>query len=319
MKTGRIRKKETPPPAPEPTPLTSSPPRPGTAQPVGTQAQKPFRISWLVAVPFAIFVVGVLLLIIFGGKKADEWVQATRVDGAYTAAVTIFGPQVSRAERWESECLNDPTCAVLAGTCIQKDTGNSREELADEYEEYAYNIYHEETYQQVYEAQGTEFVITSLGSDDWWQGDLHYVLQEELDQESCQLTQYTVWVDDPNNSAQEIEVYLSDCEVWDHVTVYQRVYEQASWCQVDVTTMVQFGQQSQQGAGYDIVWPTVSVPEGGRTEQAFEGQVTFLGDDYTYTVNTTDPAQYQDYLAGGYYIGLDDGKPFTVRKNPPRK
>jgi hypothetical protein len=267
----------------------------------------------MLAIPLII----VLLLVIFGGKKADEWVPATRAEGVYTTTVTVFGPQVSQEEGWESECRTDANCAVLAGTCIQKDTGNAREEWVDEYEEYAYNIYYEETYQEVYEAQGAEFSITSLGSDDWWQDDFHYVLQEELDRDSCQLSDYTIWVDDPDNSTQEIEVYLSDCEVWDHVTVYERVYEQAAWCQVRKTTMIQMGQQTQQGTGQTVRWAQVSMPEGGRTEQAFEGQVTFGGDDYTFTVTTTDPAKYQDYLVGGYYIGLDDGEPFTVRKNPP--
>jgi hypothetical protein len=318
MKTGRTRKKETPPPAPEPTPPQASLPASTVGRPAAPAERKPFRISWLFAVPFGILVIGVLLLIIFGGKKADEWVKVTRADGAYTTTVTVFGPMQALEERWQSECDNDPNCAVRPGTCFLKDTGASHEELVDEYEEYAYNIYYEETYQQVYEAQGIEFAVTSLGGDDWWQDDLHYVLQEELELESCQLSDYTVWVDDPNNATQEIEVYLSDCEVWDHVTVYERVYEQQFWCQVDVTTMVQVDQQSQQGTGYEILWSQVSVPQGGRTEQAFEGQVTFLGDDYTYTVSTTDPAQYQDYVTGEYYIGLDDGKPFTVRKNPPR-
>jgi hypothetical protein len=317
MKTGRIRKKETPPPAPEPASPTSSRPPRIAARPARAQARKPFRLGWLIAVPFVIFVVAMVLLIIFGGKKADDWVKVTRAEGTYTTTMTVFGPQVTVAERWEAECLDDPTCTIQAGTCVRRDTDRSREELADEYEEYAYNIYYEETYEQPYEARGAEFVTTSLGSDDWWQDEFHYVLQEVLDQESCQLTNYTVWVEDPANSAQEIEVYLSDCEVWDHVRVYERVYEQASWCKVDVTTMVQVAQQSESGAGYPIQWPQVAVPDGGRTEQAFEGRVTFLGDDYTYTASTTDADKYTGYLTDEYYLGLDDGEPFTVRQNPP--
>ncbi|MEJ2209831.1 MAG: hypothetical protein P8129_12435, partial [Anaerolineae bacterium] len=164
--------------------------------------------------------------------------------------------------------------------------------------------------------QGTEFVVTSLGQDDWWEENLHYVLEEELDTDSCQYTEYTTWVDDPDDAAQEMEVYLSECEVWDHVVVYERVYEQANWCACDLITLVEVGQEVQQGSGLSIRWPTPAAPAGGRTEQSFQATVTFLGDDYTYTTTTDDVATYQDYLTGQYYIGLDEGEPFRVSKNP---
>jgi hypothetical protein len=199
-----------------------------------------------------------------------------------------------------------------------KDTDTYSDTVVDEYDEYAYNIYYEETHEQVYEAAGTEFAVTQLKADDWWQENLHYVLEEELDQQSCQYTNYTLWVDDPQDSTQEIEVYLAECEVWDHVTVYERVYDQNAWCQCDITTLVQVGQQTDSGSGANIVWVDPTVPAGGHTERAFQGRVTFLGDDYTFTTTTEDVGQYQDYLTGLTYLGIRDGKAVTVSKNPPR-
>jgi hypothetical protein len=98
--------------------------------------------------------------------------------------------------------------------------------------------------------------------------------------------------------------------------VKERVYDQKSWCQCDVTTLVEIGQQTEQGTGLDIAWPNPNIPSGGRTERAFKGQATFLGDDHSYTTTTDDLAKYQDYLMSTYYIGLRDGKPVTVSKNP---
>jgi hypothetical protein len=141
-------------------------------------------------------------------------------------------------------------------------------------------------------------------------------LEEELDSGSCQYTTYTTWVDDPDDDTLEIEVYLSECEVWDHVTVYERVYDQGNWCACDVIAEVELGQEVQQGIGSSIRWPNPVVPAGGRTERAFEGTVTFQGDDYTYTTTTEDPSTYQAYLTSQYYIGLDDGEPIRVSKNP---
>jgi hypothetical protein len=322
MKTGRVRTKEQPPeeqaaparPPVAPPPATRPPlrPTPGKANKVPTGV-------WIVGALFVIFVCFIMIMTVFGRKKADEWVPVTRANGEWTTTVTLFGPQVTMEERWESECTAAANATVRPGTCVMKDTQRYNDTVVDEYDEYAYNIYHEETYDQVYEASGTEFAATQLKTDNWWKENLHYVLVEELDKDSCQYTNYTVWVDDPQNKAQQIEVYLSDCEVWDHVTVYERVYEQASWCQCDVTTLVQMGQQSEQGTGLDVRWPNPIVPAGGRTEQSFKGQVTFLGSDQTYATTTQDLAQYQAYLTGQYYLGLRDGKPVSVSNNPPQK
>jgi hypothetical protein len=323
MKTGRVRKKEGEPPPekkeeaqPQPAKKTAKPalkPRPSTA----TTAQKSSP-PWLILGGLAAVLICLVAFFAFllGNNRADDWVKVSRANGEWTTIVTVLGPQVTVEERWQADCQQDPQGTVQAGTCVLKDTDEYQDTVVDEYEEYAYHIYYEETYAQVYEASGTEFVETRLQNDDWWQEDLHYVLEEELDRESCVYTSYTVWVDDRQDSTQEVEVYLSECEVWDHVTVYERIYEQAAWCQCDVTNLVQIGVQREEGTGGDVRWPQPRVPAGGRTERAFEGEVTFLGDDWGYTVTTEDVAQYQDYLSQEYYIGLKDGKPIKVRRRP---
>lgn len=330
MKTGRVRKKEKAPPPPQPEQEPARPkPKPAASKPSarprpasGGGAGSPGRpangkiVFTLLGGLFGCFALVMILFTILGGKKADAWVPATRADGQWTATVKILGPQAAREERWESDCRAAPQATIVASTCILKDTQRYNDRVVDDYEEYAYNIYYEETYQQVYEARGTEFVVTHLGTDDWWEENLHYVLEEELDTDSCQYTSYTTWVDDPDDMAQEIEVYLAECEVWDHVIVYERVYEQANWCGCDLITLVEAGQEVQQGIGASVRWPNPAVPAGGQTERAFQGTVTFLGDDYAYTTTTDDVATYQDYLASQYYIGIDDGKPFRVSKNP---
>lgn len=313
-----VPKPETPPP-PKPS-HKPQPQKPSTVKPaqsaVGIRARKSPSIGCIVA-PIALFVVGIFLIILlFGGKKADEWIKVTRASGEWTTTTTIFGPQVQVDERWEADCVSQPNGAVRAGTCILKDTDTYQDKVVDDYEEYVYNIYYEELEQTTYQVRGTEFVVTALGRDDWWEDNLHYSRVEELDKDSCEYTDYTVWVDDPQDKTQEIEVYLAECEVWDHIVVEERLYDQKDWCQCDITTLVQLGQQSERGSGFNIRWPSPTVPQGGRAEQAFKGQVTFLGDDYTYTTTTDDLAKYQDYLQDQYYIGIRSGKPSAISKNP---
>jgi hypothetical protein len=234
----------------------------------------------------------------------------------WTTTVTVLGPQVQIQEMWETECINDPNGKVRIGTCILQDAKTYQDRVVDDYEEYAYNIYYEETTAQPYQAQGTNFTVTALGSDSWSENNLYYTRQEELDKGSCDYTNYTIWIDDPQDKTQQVEVYLSECEVWDHIVVKERVYDQKSWCQCEMTTLVQVGSQSEQGTGLDVQWPNPVVPAGGRTEQSFKGQVTFLGSDYTYTTTTDDIARFHDYMTSQYYIGLNDGKPIKVSKNP---
>lgn len=329
MKTGRVRKKEgaTPEPkepAPRKEPATKpaaskpSRPRPSTRKtPAKSPARKtkpPYLILAIMGAIFVCFVIFIIIMNLRGG--ADEWVEANRANGSWTATITVFGPQVQVIEMWENECIQEPNGTVRAGTCVRKDAKTHQDKVVDDYEEYAYNIYYEETWSEVYQAQGTNFTITSLGTDDWWEGDLHYTRVEELDEGSCEYTNYAVWVDDPNNKSQESEVYLAECEVWDHVVVKERVYDQTEWCQCDVTTLTEIGRQSEQGTGVSVRWPNPIVPRGGNTERSFKGQVTFLGDDHSYTTTTDNWEQYQDYLTDQYYIGLKDGKPVKVSKNP---
>jgi hypothetical protein len=332
MKTGRVRRKEQAPKKAKQRKSAETKPASSTGSPAkrrASTASAPGSISyrlkqiptglWVMGGLFAVIICVFLSLVVFGGKKADRWVPVTTATGRWTTTTAVFGPQVTVEEAWEADCTSNPNGSVRPGTCVLKDTTAYHDTVVDEYDEYAFNIYYEETYSQIYEAQGTDFRPTTLKTDDWWQETLHYSLQEELDQDTCQYTNYTTWVDDPDDATQEMEVYLSDCEVWDHVTVTERVYEQKSWCQCDVTSLVQIGQQSQQGTGLDVRWPSPNVPAGGQSEQSFKGQVTFLGDKTTYTSTTEDLSVYQNYLTDDYYIGLREGKPVAVSKNPPKK
>ena len=326
MKSGRVRKKKQPAretkPAPETAP-SPSPGRPSATKPgrvIGgapRRALSPLLFFGILAAIVVCIVILVILMVSRGG--ADEWIKATQADGTWTTTVTLLGPQVATQERWEPDCLSDPNGAVRSGTCVSRDTDTYHDTVIEDYEEFAYEIYFEETWDRIYQAQGSEFVGTNFGSDDYWENSLHYTREEELDRDSCQYTEYTVWVDDRQDSSQEVEVYLAECEVWDHVTVSERIYDQGQWCQCEVTTLVPMGQDVNQGMSRTVSWPEASVPPGGRSERGFSGSVTLEGEGYTYTTETDDLNQYMDCLTNQYYIGLDNGEPVTVRKNPPRE
>jgi hypothetical protein len=336
MKTGRVRKKAQPTPQEEAPDKSVAPDKPAKKK-----SKKPYRPKgssgrsvkgsgrtppkksaspyWFFGIFGAVFVAFVIFVVIMARRgRASEWIEVTRANGSWTTTAMVLSPQVKIDERWEVECTSDSNARVRVCSCIQKDTDTYRDTVVDDYEEYAYDIYYEETWDKTYETRGTGFVVTTLGSDDWWEGDLHYTRQEELDKSACEYTDYTVWVDDPQSSSQEIEVYLAQCEVWDHVVVEERVYDQKLWCQCEVMTLVEIGQQTEQGTGMDVNWPNPIAPAGGQIERGFKGQVIFLGDDYTYTTTTDDLSKYLDYLTTQYYIGLKDGEPVTVSKNPDR-
>jgi hypothetical protein len=332
MKTGRVRKRAQPTPQEE-TPDKATPDKPAKKskrpyRPKGSsgrsvkgsgRAPTPKSASpyWFFGIFGAVFVAFLVFVIIMARRgRAEDWVEVTRANGSWTTTATVFGSQVQTNERWAADCVSEANATVRIGSCIQKDTDTYRDTIVDDYEEYAYDIYYEETSDETYETRGATFVVTTLGSDDWWEGNLHYTREEELDKSACEYTTYTVWVDDPQNSSQEIEVYLAQCEVWDHIVVEERVYDKKSWCQCEIVTPVEIGQRSEQGTGMDVDWPNPSVPSGGHVERAFKGQVIFRGDDYSYTATTEDLSEYLEYLTRQYYIGLRDGKPVTVSTNP---
>ncbi len=335
MKTGRVRKKA------QPTPQEEAPDRPtamdkpakkktskrpyrpkrssgrsvkGSGRTPARKSSSPYWLFGILGVGFVGFLIFVIIMARRG--RAEDWIEVTRTNGSWTTTATVLAPQVQIDERWEVDCRSDVNATVRAGSCIQKDTDTYRDTVLDDYEEYAYDIYYEETWDKTYETRGTEFVVTTLGNDDWWEGNLHYTREEELDKSACGYTTYTLWVDDPQDRSQEIEVYLAECEVWDHIVVEERVYDQKMWCQCEVATLIEMGQQSEQGTGMDVNWPNPIVPAGGRVERAFEGQVIFLGDDYTYTTTTDDLSEYLGYLTMQHYIGLRDGEPVSVSRNP---
>jgi hypothetical protein len=329
MKTGRVRSKEAAPvaqaaptapkgdQAPKDTQAAVAPPPSSQPPAAPAQTRAPGNlVLWVFIGIVAVIACIVLLMLIRGGTKPDAWVPASRASGEWTTGVTVMGPQLTIQQAWQTDCTNGGG-AVRAETCVSRDTGRWNDQPSDQYDEYAYNIYYDETWQKPYQAEGAEFVTTTLGGDDRIQGSRRYVTQEQLKNDSCQQTEYTVWVDDPQSAQQEIEVYLLECEVWNRVTVYDQVQDQ--WCQCEVTQLVSLGETNNQGTGFDILWPQPVLPSGGRSEQSFSGRVMFVGEDYTFTVTTTDPRQYQEYLSGQYYIAIKDGRPISVSRTPPGK
>ncbi len=338
MKTGRVRKKAEPSPPKETAPDTPSPveeaapirppSQPGeslrpaqTARPAAASAvpRGPISIGCIFAAVVAVIAILAIAALLSASGGDQEWIEATQAAGTWTTTTVVIGPQVAVQEQWETDCIKDPNGTVRPGTCTMEDSDSYREEVREDYDEYAYDIYFEETWEKIYQSQGTQFVEATLGSDDWWEGNTHYTRVEELDPESCTYTEYTIWVDDPSDTSQEVEVYLSECEVWDHVTATERIYDQRLWCQCDVTSFVELTRQSDQGSGFAIHWPEPPLPAGGRAEESFSGQVTFRGDDQTFTVSTDDPAQYRDFLNSQYFIGVKNDRPVTVSKSPPTK
>jgi hypothetical protein len=325
MKTGRIRSKEEMPEEPKPVPEGgASPPVPGPAPesvvssggPAPAAKQTPLILIAFVAACVCIALV-VLLMALRGCGGAQEWVPATQVTGNWTAGVQLFAPQVQTNETWQTSCQNAQGILQQA-TCVSRPTGRFKAQPSRTYDEYVANSYYDETWRKTYDAQGTEFVITQLGGNDRVENDQRLVSQEFLKEDSCQQTEYTVWVDDPQSSTLQIEVYLDDCEVWQHVTVYDS--EQALWCQCQITVLAPMPVQSAQGTGLQVSYPTLLIPEGGKSEQSFEASVTFVGGDGKYSLvrTTSDPAQYRDWLTTPYYLGIRDGRAVNLSTQPQK-
>lgn len=322
MKTGRVRSKQEAPagePAPEATPQepTLVTPAPSSAAETAPAAGRApgNRMVWVFLGVGAVIACIVLVLVLRGCGGPKEWVPASRVTGGWTTAVQVFAPQAQIRDTWQTDCESSQGI-VQQASCELRDTGQFGNSPSSTYDEYAFNLYWEETWDKVYQAQGTDFVVTQLGGDERIEDGKRLVSQEQLKKETCQQTAYTVWVDDPQDTSQEQEVYLFECEVWNHVTVFDPL--QAQWCQCQVTALVPLGVQRSEGTGLGVEWPQVRLPGGGQTEESFSGKVTFAGGDYTYTVTTTDLQQYQEYLSGQYYIAVRNGRPTGVTTTPSR-
>lgn len=323
MKTGRARSKEEM-PAEGPKPVAEgqqqppAPVLPAGGAPPGTVQPQPGHNRTIqlvfVAVVAVIACIAFFLLMKSCGRT-DEWVQATKVDGTWTTGVQLFAPQVQARETWQTACTGSQG-VVQQATCLLKPTGKFLSQPSRTYDEYAFNSYYDETYQKTYDARGDEFVVSQLGGDDRVVNNQRLVSKEYVKAGTCQETQYTVWVDDPQDSTQELEVYLQDCEIWQTVTVYDS--EQAPWCQCLVTVLVATAKETNQGAGITVTYPALLIPQGGKAEQSFEASVTFVGGDgrYSTTQTTTDPAQYRAWLTAPYYLGIRDGKVVRLSNQP---
>ncbi len=326
MKTGRVRSKEEM-PAEEPRPVPegeASPPVPGptpesvasTGEPAPAAKRTPLIVIALIAACACIALV-VLLLALRSCGGAQEWVPATQVTGNWTAGVQLFAPQVQTRETWQSGCTGAQGI-VQQATCVLRPTGQFKDQPSRTYDEYVANSYYDETWSKTYDAQGTDFVVTQLGGGDRVENVQRLVSKEYLKDDTCQQTEFTVWVDDPQNSAQQVEVYLYDCEVWQNVTVYDS--EQAPWCQCLVSVLAPMPVQSAQGTGLQVAYPTLLIPEGGKSEQSFEASVTFVGGDGKYSLvrTTSDPAKYRDWLTTPYYLGIRDGRVVNLSTQPQK-
>ena len=325
MKTGRRRKKapspappeQAPPSEPEAaTPSTPAPPRAQVKKPAAARQppQVPPRVAkpWLfILIALVVFACLSVLIIraCLGPRSAPVTYLPATADGSWATEVRLVVPQVQVEDGWRSDCEADARCTVVPGTCeVRERADKYTERQVDDYDEYAYNIYYEETEGLLYEAATDDFVVTQLNeSKDWWEGDLHYFAEEWLDRETCQYTNYTVWITDPEDTDYEIEVILSECEVWDHVVVKERVEGQEEYCQTENLGAVAVQDTlTQQGTGAAVEWPGAVPPTGGELEREFEGTVTFRANGTRHTVRVTDADEYIRYLTVPHYLGVDE-------------
>jgi hypothetical protein len=289
MKTGRRRKKEEtqdadklPPKAPDAKPVSFSPPSgaPDRTPTRPSTARTPARSSTARLLPILIG----LVVLAFGGVICSRSCLGPKTEPVTYLPATAEGS-------WTT------TVNVLASEGM----GESAERVVDDYDEYAYNIYYEETEEKLYEAADDSFTVTQLNADEnWWEGERHYYSEEWLDKETCQYTNYTVWITDPEDTDYEIEVVLSECEVWDHVVVKERVSEAAGSPAIP-------GTLTRQGVGSAVEWPQAVAPANADIEREFEGTVIFRADGAERTVTTTDVDKYIYYVTVPHYLGLDEG------------
>jgi len=317
MKTGRRRKKEEPQESPEQ--ISFQPPQPTSkpkAAPARPESKKPTpsrrsKLVFPILIAVAALVIGAMMCgrSCLGPRQAPATYLPATADGSWTATVNLLVPGVTVEGRFRADCEADADCTVMPGTCEMRESEDRyTERVVDDYDEYAYSIYYEETEGVLYEASGERFVLTQLNeAEDWWEGERHYFSEEWLDRETCQYTNYTVWISDPEDPEYEIEVILSECEVWDHVVVKERVYEQGEYCQTrNVGSLEVQDSFTRQGRGSAVDWPDPLLPEDGKLERAFEGTVVFRADGARHTVTTEEEDKYVRYLTVPYYLGLDE-------------
>ncbi len=323
MKTGRRRKKQKksespestsfPPPSskpkskPKPRPK-SAPARPASKKP--TSALRPPPVLLILIALFVLFIGAILCAHACLGPREEPatYLPAT-ADGSWITTVNALVPSVTVEERERADCEADADCTVIPGTCrMREGESDYTERVVDEYDDYAYSIYYEELEDKLYEASGQRFVVTQLNPPgDWWEGERHYVSEEWLDRETCQYTNYTVWVTDPQDPEYEVEVVLAECEVWDHVVVKERVYQQAEYCRTrNLGTFEVQDTFTSRGDGSVVEWPNPALAEDGKLERAFEGTVVFRADGVRHTVKTDDEDKYVRYLTVPHYLGLDE-------------
>ena len=326
MRTGRRRKKpaaeEKPsegtkkPPAPRPKPL---------AKPSRPPSRSPLRRGLIpLLILTGAFIMLVIGIIVCGRScmrpRAETYLPAT-AEGSWQTTVKVLVPQMVRSEGWRSDCESDPDCTVLSGTCQMRPREDKfTENEADEYDDYAYNIYYEEEEDNIYEASGTDFAVTVLNPPkDWVEDDRHYYAEEWLDKETCQYTNYTVWITDPDDTTEEVEVVLSECEVWENVVVMQRIYEEEDYCQTEVVDeLVVKDTFTENGTGANVAWSNVQTPADGKLEREFKGTVVFRAEGVEHTVRTDDEGAYVRYVSVTHYLGLDkDGKVVSVTDRAP--
>jgi hypothetical protein len=281
MKTGRRRKKEKEPGEEQAEKPVSF--RPPSGAPSEAPSRAPSRPGIVRLLPILIG----LAVLVFGGLICSRACLGPRAEPSIYLPATAEGS-------WTA------TVRVVLPSEMQGYGGEDTERIVDEYDDYAYNIYYEETEDRLYEAAGDSFVVTQLNEkEDWWEGDLHYFSEEWLDKETCQYTNYTAWITDPEDEDYEIEVVLSECEVWDHVIVKERVSEEGG-APAGPDTF------TRQGVGTAVEWPAAVAPVNGRLEREFEGVVTFRADGAERTVRVTDVDTYIRYLTIRHYLGLDE-------------
>jgi hypothetical protein len=324
MRTGRRRQKQVPEekapeeksPAPKPKP-TTGPAKPTSRSPLP---------RWLIPILAVGAVLCVLLIgILICGRscfapKVESYLPAT-AEGSWQTTVKVLAPQIVRDEGWRSDCESDPNCTVLPKTCqMRLREDKFTENKIDEYDDFAYSIYYEEEEAKIYEASGTEFAVTELNPPkDWVEDDRHYYAEEWLDKETCQYTNYTVWITDPDDATEEIEVVLSECEVWEHVVVKERIYENEDYCQTEIAgTFAVKDTLTENGTGANVSWPSAQAPADGRLEREFKGTIVFRADNVEHTVHTDDESAYVHYVTVPHYLGLDkDGKVVSVTDKAP--